>query len=281
MSKSVSIDMEMTERMAGPKHVRLDVVEEESPSSSRGSSNSSLSESVLVPGSMPSSFQVESPRKVPKRKKKRSIHFSQLEKRNHKSVRRGFNRTSLVLLGFNLITVAALIFVVLSKGGAGGDAAQGGKSAAADSSDEYVNLDGRGALMEGFLIAYLNDLAGTWENFRDTFAPPAFPTQPKVSPSWDMGVMRDDQLQYFMPSLAPAEEPDQIFVDPTTNQAMTVYERIVNLTLTTQTLCYFTNYAIGSFLQNPDHVFKGTHTTAPHTRACTHTRTQQSPPLPR
>ena len=42
------------------------------------------------------------PRKVPKRSKKRSIHFSQLEKKSKKKPF-GFNKTSWILLAFNLI----------------------------------------------------------------------------------------------------------------------------------------------------------------------------------
>jgi len=63
MTGEVTFDSSL-EMTANTRDVRLEVIEEdgasgETPSSSRGSSNSSLSESILVPGSMPSSFQVE------------------------------------------------------------------------------------------------------------------------------------------------------------------------------------------------------------------------------
>lgn len=63
MTGEVTFDSSL-EMTTNTRDVRLEVIEEdgasgETPSSSRGSSNSSLSESILVPGSMPSSFQVE------------------------------------------------------------------------------------------------------------------------------------------------------------------------------------------------------------------------------
>ena len=64
MTGEVTFDSSLEMTTNPTRDVRLEVIEEdgasgETPSSSRGSSNSSLSESILVPGSMPSSFQVE------------------------------------------------------------------------------------------------------------------------------------------------------------------------------------------------------------------------------
>ena len=276
--------MELEMLRAGAKEVRLNVIDEKdgevgsrsgsSSSSASSSRESSSTESHLVPGSMPSSFQVESPRKVPKRMKKRSIYFSQLEKEKMKggggggstTRKSGFNRTALVLLAFNVIQAVALVVTVLSANGKGNE----GEGCNAVSSTSGSNQGGTGTgtggqgvgpnpygslkdterVMFTEMSQYLVDLSVGWDNFTQDFGKDRLPMQTKVIPPWSLGPLDDDALKDYLPLLAPSLEPEQYFLDPAANQAMLVYERFLNLSLTTNTQCFFTNYAIGSFIPN-------------------------------
>ena len=242
--------------MTSTKEVRLDVIRESNTatSSSRGSSNSSLSEHVLMPGSMPSSFQVETPRKVPKRSKKRSIHFSQLEKAKKKHSY-AFNKVSWILLAFNILQIVAIVFVVVRYSKDENElknavcvGKEGRTSGSPD--DPFDSLDDKGTFMLSTISQYLLDLAVGGKNFTQDFGKDRVgqPMQTKITPPWDLGYLQDDEVEAYFPALAPWKEPDTLMADRGTNQAIAVYERKVNMTFTMNTVCYFTNFALGTFV---------------------------------
>ncbi|QDZ25939.1 hypothetical protein HOP50_19g84880 [Chloropicon primus] len=251
----VSFDPSLEMTSKDTKDVRLDVInEQDTPSSSRGSSNSSLSESILVPGSMPSSFQVESPRKVPKRQKKRSVHFSQLEKTKKPSS--GFNRTSWILLGFNLIQVVALIVLVLHYSGDNastericvGGGGNGNSNEGEGEKGGIGSIDSKGMFMVASINTYLDDISSpSGGNFTTNFGKSGKqPMQTKITPPWDLQYFKDSEVQDYFGSLAPNADEQQVFLGIDSSQVLAVYQKRMNLTLTSSTLCYFTNYAVGT-----------------------------------
>ena len=198
------------------------------------------------------------PRKVPKRSKKRSIHFSQLEKKSKKKPF-GFNKTSWILLAFNLIQVAALVVVVLAYSGDGDEGEHKCEVGRRDNTlpgspdsqrgTPFQDMDSKSIYLVQSINQYLGDLFVGGDNFTRDFGAAAQPTQTKITPPWELNYLRDDTVGDYFPSLAPSNDNEQVFLSAGGSQVLAIYERELNLTLSAQTICYFTNFAVGTATQ--------------------------------